>query len=148
MELFEFSMFPDWPHTFGQIAAPSLAWVKNIGCVWADCLKCNDPRHLVIVFQNSPGTCFVYITVVFGQTTLPPACRLVKGGVFACKRLCESWLAVGHLLVWVRQEVSGTRLQSNPGSRTALGFEHPVHGTGPHSEFFNQQFVLFTVTTS
>ena len=53
--------------------------------------------------------------------------RLVKGGVFACKRR----LAVSHLLVWVGQEVNGTRLQSNPGSRTALGFEHPVHGTGP-----------------
>ena len=58
----------NWTLAYSHVVLPTLTSSKNkIMGVQTRTSNWTDPRHLIIIFQNSMGTCFVYVTIVLGQ---------------------------------------------------------------------------------
>ena len=54
--------------TFSQLDPPiSTNGRNNTTCIPNPASNCTDPRRLIVVLENSTGTCFVCITKVLGQ---------------------------------------------------------------------------------
>ena len=79
------------PLAFSQISpSTQTSGVDTLMHVWMHALNCTDPRHMTIIFENSTGKCFVYITVVLVQPVGWSVMVCLYAGADWLKLICQS----------------------------------------------------------